>query len=73
MKSNAASNEQVDEIMSDTNVEDVVMTDVDKHSSQVDQNTADGNEQTDLPLEEKLPGEPLTDQERHLLYEKGIK
>ncbi|KAJ7354953.1 hypothetical protein OS493_029062 [Desmophyllum pertusum] len=59
--------------MSESSVEDVVMTDDDKHSSQVDQNTGDGNEQTDLPLEEKLPGEPLTDQERHLLYEKGIK
>lgn len=42
-------------------------TEVDKQSrSQADENS-------DLLQDEKLPQEPLNDQERHLLYEKGIK
>ena len=72
MKSEAASNNKGDEMTSDGKVEDAERTDVDKHSRQVDQKS-ESFEQTDLLLEEKLPEEPLNDQKRHLLYEKGIK
>lgn len=72
MKRNAASDVQVDEERPGSNVQDVDRAEDDKHSSQVDRNTEDGSEQTDLS-EETIPEEPLTDHERHLLFEKGIK
>ncbi|XP_020608104.1 consortin-like isoform X2 [Orbicella faveolata] len=76
MKSSAAADVQVDEERPDSNVQDVVPAEDDKHSGQVDQNTIqpteDGSELTDLS-EEKIPEEPLSDHERHLLFEKGIK
>lgn len=70
MKRNAASDVQVDEERPDSNVQDVDRAEDDKHFSH--HNTEDGSEQTDLS-EEKIPEEPLTDHERHLLFEKGIK
>lgn len=76
MKSSVAADVQVDEERPDSNVQDVVPAEDDKHSGQVDQNTIqpteDGSELTDLS-EEKIPEEPLSDHERHLLFEKGIK
>ncbi|KAL9953256.1 hypothetical protein ACROYT_G040642 [Oculina patagonica] len=73
MTSATASNAQVDGERTDNNVEDVERSNDDKHSSEVDQNTADTSEQTDLLSDEKLPEEPLNDHERHLMFEKGIK
>lgn len=76
MKSSAAADVQVNEERPDSNVQDVVPAEDDKHSGQVDQNTTqstgDVSELTD-PSEEKIPEEPLSDHERHLLFEKGIK
>lgn len=73
MKNTAASDVQLDGEKADSNTEDVEQSNDDKHSSEVDQNTLDGSGQADLLSEEKLPDEPLTDHERHLLFEKGIK
>ena len=76
MKSSTAADIQVDEERPDSNVQDVVPAEDDKHSSQVDQNTIqsteDGSDLTELS-QEKIPEEPLSDHERHLLFEKGIK
>lgn len=76
MKSSATADVQVDEERPDSNFQDVDSAEDDKHSSQVGQNTAqsteDGSELADLS-EEKIPEEPLSDHERHLLFEKGIK
>jgi len=79
MKSSAVADVQVNEEKPDSNVQDVVSAEDDKHNSdQVDQNklttqsTEDGSDLTDLS-EEKIPEEPLSDHERHLLFEKGIK
>ena len=57
MKSSASTNEQEEEKRPEVNL---------------DPNTPD-DEQTDVTPEEKLPEGPLTDQERQLIYEKGIK
>ena len=73
MKSSADSNAQVDGERTDSSAGDAERTNDDKHSSEVDQNTPDGSQQPGLLSEEKLPEEPLTDHERHLLFEKGIK
>jgi len=67
MKGNPSSNEQDEGKRADS----VERTNVDNLSAKVDQNST-GEEQT-VTTEEKLPDEPLTDQERQLLYEKGIK
>ena len=76
MKSSTTADIQVDEERPDSNVQDVVPAEDDKHSSQVDQNTIqsteDGSDLTELS-QEKIPEEPLSDHERHLLFEKGIK
>jgi len=75
MKSSAAADVQVDEEKPDSNVQDVVSAEDDKHFDQDDQNTTqseEGGELTDLSAE-KIPDEPLSDHERHLLFEKGIK
>lgn len=74
MKNNENSDVQGNEERPDSNVEDVDRAEDERHSSQVDQNTTaeDGSEQTVLS-EEKIPEEPLSDHERHLLFEKGIK
>lgn len=71
MESEEASNDRGDYMSSEGTVEDTYAenseTEVDKQSrSQADENS-------DLLPDEKLPQEPLNDQERHLLYEKGIK
>jgi len=67
MKGNPSSNEQDEGKRADS----VERTNVDNLSAKVNQNST-GEEQT-VTTEEKLPDEPLTDQERQLLYEKGIK
>ena len=73
MKTNEVSDVQGDGERPESNVEDVVRAEDEKHSSQVNKNTTeDGSEQSDLS-EEKIPEEPLSDHERHLLFEKGIK
>ena len=73
MKTNEDSDVQGNEERPDGNAEDVDRAEDERHSSQVDQNTTeDGSEQTVLS-EEKIPEEPLSDHERHLLFEKGIK
>ena len=76
MKSSTTADVQVDEERPDSNIQDVDPTEDNKHSSQVDQNTTqsaeDGSELADLS-DEKIPEEPLSDHERHILFEKGIK
>lgn len=71
MESEEVSNDRGDYMSSEGTVEDThgenSETEVDKQSrSQADENS-------DLLPDEKLPQEPLNDQERYLLYEKGIK
>lgn len=69
MESEEVSNDRGDEMNTKGRVEDahVEKTEVDKQSG------SQANENSDPLPEEKLPQEPLNDQERHLLYEKGIK
>ena len=75
MKSNAAENEQNEEKEPAGNLDAINKADADSLSAEINQNTCTAKasgEQTSTP-EEKLPEEPLSDQDRHLLYEKGIK
>lgn len=75
MKSNASENEQNEEKEPAGNLDAINKADADSLSAEINQNTCTAEargEQTSTP-EEKLPEEPLSDQDRHLLYEKGIK
>lgn len=69
MKSSESPKEQDEEKRPDSNFNP---GDDDLSGKTVDQNST-AAEQTNVTTEEKLPDEPLTDEERHLLYEKGIK
>ena len=63
MKSSASASEQDEEKRPEGNLDPVNGPDEGKL----------GRQQTDDSPEEKLPEGPLTDQERQLIYEKGIK
>lgn len=69
MKSSESPKEQDEEKRPDSNLNPGYD---DLSGKTVDQNST-AAEQTNVTTEEKLPDEPLTDEERHLLYEKGIK
>ena len=58
MESSASANEQDEEKRAEVGLDPI---------------NAPDDEQTDVKPEEKLPEGPLTDQERQLIYEKGIK
>lgn len=71
MESEEASNDRGDYMSSEGTVED---THAENSETEVDkQSRSQADENSDLLPDEKLPQEPLNDQERHLLYEKGIK
>lgn len=71
MESEEASNDRGDYMSSEGTVED---THAENSETEVDkQSRSRADENSDLLPDEKLPQEPLNDQERHLLYEKGIK
>lgn len=71
MESEEASNDRGDYMSSEGTVED---THAENSETEVDkQSRSQADENSDLLPNEKLPQEPLNDQERHLLYEKGIK
>lgn len=71
MESEEASNDRGDYMSSEVTVED---THAENSETEVDkQSRSQADENSDLLQDEKLPQEPLNDQERHLLYEKGIK
>lgn len=71
MESEEASNDRGDYMSSEGTVED---THAENSETEVDkQSRSQADETSDLLPDEKLPQEPLNDQERHLLYEKGIK
>lgn len=71
MESEEASNDRGDYMRSEGTVED---THAENSETEVDkQSRSQADENSDLLPDEKLPQEPLNDQERHLLYEKGIK
>lgn len=71
MESEEASNDRGDYMSSEGTVED---THAENSETEVDkQSRSQADENSDLLPDAKLPQEPLNDQERHLLYEKGIK